>query len=525
MSGAVSGAMSGAVLQPQTLLIAALGGEGGGVLAEWLVQAAQRAGLAVQATSVPGVAQRTGATSYYLEWLPEPAPPGRQPVFALMPVPGRVDLVLASELLEATRMVERGFVAPERTLLITARHRVLTTAEKMAMGDGRLDDARLLDAARRGAQACLALDLQAIAQRHRTVISAVLFGALAGSGRLPWPRALCESVIRDGGLGVETSLAGFGEAFDLAAARLASATPGDAPAAADRPAPAAEGHDLAAIQALGEARLRDYQDEACAALYRQRIARLQQAAPPIAGASALIEAARRLALWMAYEDVVRVADLKTRPERLARVRAEAQAGPNDVVEIREHLKPGLEEIAAILPRALGERLRARARRPGAWAPKAVTLHTTSVRGFLLLKLLAAGRRWRPRSLRWAEEQAAIEAWLDALVAVLPRHAGFARALAELPRLRKGYGDTQLRGIAAYEHIVATRVAPVLASGGGPDDDAAQALRSAITAALADPEHQALGRLTGPLPADPRAPKPITVHPRVSRRPGTAAGPR
>ena len=50
--------------QPISILIAALGGEGGGVLGEWIVAAAQRAGLPVQATSVPGVAQRTGATSY-----------------------------------------------------------------------------------------------------------------------------------------------------------------------------------------------------------------------------------------------------------------------------------------------------------------------------------------------------------------------------------------------------------------------------------------------------------------------------
>ena len=54
--------------QVTRVLIAALGGEGGGVLADWLVQCAQHAGLVAQATSVPGVAQRTGSTSYYIEW-------------------------------------------------------------------------------------------------------------------------------------------------------------------------------------------------------------------------------------------------------------------------------------------------------------------------------------------------------------------------------------------------------------------------------------------------------------------------
>ena len=74
---------------PLAIVIAALGGEGGGVLADWLVQCGIRAGLPIQATSVPGVAQRTGSTSYYLELMSQPLPPGSpRPVFALTPVPG-----------------------------------------------------------------------------------------------------------------------------------------------------------------------------------------------------------------------------------------------------------------------------------------------------------------------------------------------------------------------------------------------------------------------------------------------------
>ena len=142
-----------AAAMPTTILIAALGGEGGGVLAEWIVAAAQRAGLRVQATSVPGVAQRTGATSYYIEFID--ASSGREPVFALMPLPGRVDVLLSSELLESVRMIERGFVDPQRTWLITATHRVLTTQEKLAPTDGRFDTQRLLAAAAAASQRLL----------------------------------------------------------------------------------------------------------------------------------------------------------------------------------------------------------------------------------------------------------------------------------------------------------------------------------------------------------------------------------
>ncbi len=71
--------MTTAAPRPVSVLIAALGGQGGGVLTDWIVAAAEHAGLAAQATSIPGVAQRTGATTYYLEVHPVAAPfgPGR----------------------------------------------------------------------------------------------------------------------------------------------------------------------------------------------------------------------------------------------------------------------------------------------------------------------------------------------------------------------------------------------------------------------------------------------------------------
>ena len=108
------GGMSRGARAPVTMLIAALGGEGGGVLTDWIVAAAASLGLPVQSTSIPGVAQRTGATTYYIEIYPEPwsALGGRRPVMALAPGIGDVDIVVASELLEAGRAVAGGFVTP-----------------------------------------------------------------------------------------------------------------------------------------------------------------------------------------------------------------------------------------------------------------------------------------------------------------------------------------------------------------------------------------------------------------------------
>ncbi len=494
--------------RPVSILIAALGGEGGGVLADWLVDSARGAGLAVQATSVPGVAQRTGATSYYLEFLPQPIADDASPVFALMPVPGRVDVVVASELLEAGRMIERGFVAPDRTLLIAASHRVYTTLEKIEPGDGRIDDEAIHDTARQLSRRYLSLDLQAIAATHHTVISATLFGALAGSGALPWSRDRCEAAIRAGGLGVPASLAGFADAFERAALAVAPDT-----------AVAAPPPELASILALGHARLADYQDVAYADLYRTRIDALVGSGPATAGH---VEAARQLALWMGYEDVIRVADLKTRRDRLARVRAEAQAGPDDIVVIRDHLRPGLEEIAAIAPAPIGRLLHrwVPAKRPIGTRGRGFALATTSITGFAALRLLASMRRWRRSSLRFAEEQQAIERWLAALARLLPADRGFGAALAELPRLRKGYSDTAIRGIGHYERIFAMWVDPMLSRLEPPTDEDTRRLRAAIDEALGTPP-SAADPIVAPAAREATA-RPIRWHARDIERPRGAS---
>jgi len=117
------------------IAILAMGGEGGGVLADWVVDLAEHTGWLAQTTSVPGVAQRTGATIYYVEMYPEAQAKtdGAEPVFALMPLPGDVDVVLASELMECGRAVQRGLVTPDRTTLVASTHRVYSIAEKTAM--------------------------------------------------------------------------------------------------------------------------------------------------------------------------------------------------------------------------------------------------------------------------------------------------------------------------------------------------------------------------------------------------------
>ena len=204
--------------RPITILIAALGGEGGGVMADWLMEAATASGFPAQATSIPGVAQRTGATTYYLEVFPVPKNKldGKEPVLSLTPSPGNVDIMVASELVEAGRAMQNGYVSPERTTLIASTHRIYATVEKMQMADGRFDSEKVVTAGGVLAKKAVMFDMRKLAQESGTVINAVLFGAMAGSGVLPLSREACEAAIRRGGRGAEASLRGFAAGYDIA---------------------------------------------------------------------------------------------------------------------------------------------------------------------------------------------------------------------------------------------------------------------------------------------------------------------
>ena len=208
--------------RPITLLIAALGGEGGGVLTDWIVSAAAHAGYPVQSTSIPGVAQRTGATTYYIEILPVQAAEldGKRPVLALTPGVGDIDVAVASELLEAGRTVANGFVTPDRTHVIASLSRFYAMDEKIAMGDGRFDQDRLIKVIRDFAKDALLIDMDALAKQSGSIINAVMLGAIAGCGRLPIKPEQFEAAIREDGKAVESNLRGFRAGFEAARANL-----------------------------------------------------------------------------------------------------------------------------------------------------------------------------------------------------------------------------------------------------------------------------------------------------------------
>src|SRR5262249_46522569 len=207
------------------------------------------------------------------------------PVLALAPGGGDVDIVLASELLEAGRTIGSGFVTPDRTWMIASTGRSYLVVEKMAMGDGRYDNARLVKAIETHAQRHVLFDMEARAKQSGAMINAVMLGAIAGCGRVPIPAGTFEHAIRADGKAVDANLRGF-RAGLAAVQKVVASRDADDVAADDR-------RDASALAALedtivmpaaardvvvaGVRRLAAYQDLAYARLYLDRLAPIRAA--------------------------------------------------------------------------------------------------------------------------------------------------------------------------------------------------------------------------------------------------------
>ena len=499
--------MTASRIAPIKIAILAMGGEGGGVLADWIVDLGEANGFIAQTTSVPGVAQRTGATIYYVELFPQAQAQadGARPVLALMPLPGDVDVVLASELMEAGRAVQRGLVTPDRTTLIASSHRVFAIAEKIVPGDGRVDEQALHEHAAASARRWVCFDMAQMAEQTGSLVSAVLFGALAGTGVLPFSREQFESTITRGGVGVKSSLAAFAAAFERA---QRGESPAPAAPVAVRPQPQPRDPEVAALVARvrhelppqaqdlaleGVRRLIDYQDPAYAREYLDHLAALRAVS---SDPQLLSETARHLALWMSYEDTIRVADLKTRATRFERVAGEVKLAEGQLLSIHEFMHPRLQEICETLPAPLGRWLAnsgAPRRLVERLTRKGRIINTTSLGSFLLLYVLAGMKRWRRSNLRHAAEMARIAQWMERVQAWARTNPMMALEVAQCQRLVKGYSDTHERGLRNFDTVMAAldRVGAAMTPA---------ALRELREAALAD-EHghklrEALARLPG-----------------------------
>lgn len=491
--------------RPIKIAIIAMGGQGGGVLSKWIIDLAESAGFIAQYTSVPGVAQRTGATIYYVELFPRSLmdKAGKQPVMNLMPVEGDVDIVIASEMMEVGRALMRGFVTG-KTTLIGSSHRDYAIIEKQEPGDGRRPTEQIDRIARKTAGRYVCYDMDSVARDSGAVISSVLFGALCASAALPFTREQFEETIRKSGKAVALNLKGLNAGIEAAGG---IAEPVSQPGQAEPGLPAHIDPALASLVAelrtvvpeaaydlafAGLAKVVDFQDVAYGRDYVDRLIEVRAADEAAGGQGkgwALTAAmARYLALAMAYDDVIRVADIKTRSGRFETFRADVKAGPDQIVHVKEFMHPRWQEICEILPRGIGRSLLDSKGWNRLTAPlfnKGRRIPTTSLWGFTLLFLLGRMRWMRRGSLRFSWEQTRIDQWFAMVVDLADSDYALALEVAGLQRLIKGYGDTHSRSLANFHRI--SRALPMLAKSG----DAAAIVRGLKAAALTDDEGASL----------------------------------
>lgn len=481
-----------------TLAALAVGGQGGGVLTSWIVEVAEANGWHAQSTSVAGVAQRTGATIYYVEMCPDM---GRTPVFALSPSEGDVDIMMAAELMEAGRAMIRGFVTPGRTTLIASTHRIPAVSEKIVPGDGRADAGLVRAALGVAADHLVAFDMETVAVQAGSVISSSLFGALAGSGALPFPKESYEAVIERSGKSAAASLRTFRAAYDIATGQVAPPVEGVIPPrgrAMQVPEALKAGWDrlaarvatlpapVAAMAEPGLAKVVDYQDLAYGGQYLDLLDQaigLDEAPWDFSAA-----AAKYLANAMCYDDILRVADIKTRSDRHARVRQEVGVQAAQVLHLTEYFHPRFEEFVTTLPAGIGRRLKSSRKAERFYTrhfDKGRRIRTDSMTGFALLWLVAALRPIRRRLLRHEGEWAHLEAWYRLALTIAPEDRALATEVLATRRLVKGYSDTHARGLSKFDRVIGA--VPMLK--GRPD--AADWLRRLRTAALADEKGEQL----------------------------------
>ena len=484
------------------LAVMAVGGQGGGVLTNWIETLARSQGYACQATSVAGVAQRTGATIYYMEMAPAS---DEQPVFALAPAAGDVDILVAAEMMEAGRAIMRGFVTPDRTTLIASTHRALAISEKTVPGDGVASAEEVRAAAEIAASRLILFDMEQTAVEQGSVISASLFGALAGSTALPFERQAFEAAIRGGGRGVEASLRAFDAAFEKASAGGVDAAEAVAPE--KKPAGKPRGADTLVsewerlvarmadwpedVRVMAESGLRkvvDFQDLAYGSAYLDQVAEVLKRDRADRDHRLSVEAAKYIANAMAYDDVIRVADLKTRGRRFARIREEMGTPDAAVLQLTEFMHPRAEEIAGMLPAGIGRKVEASPawmQRLDRWFNKGRRLRTDRSLPFMMLYLVGGLRGYRRRTLRHAIEEAHLEQWLERALACLDTDYDLAVEVLRCRRLIKGYSDTHARGLSKFDRVIGA--ADMLAG----RDDAAEWLERLREAALQDEKGEAL----------------------------------
>ncbi len=127
-------------------------------------------------------------------------------------------------------------------------------------------------------------------------------------------------------------------------------------------------------------------------------------------------------------------------------------GENVPLYVHDYLKPGMEELRGILPRALA-RLIPEPAHSKKGRGIALKIKTSGPFGWAMMRFLSSLKLWRLRSARFAHENAMIEQWLDAIRQAAHKDYQLALKLADIAVWARGYGETRDRGFSQLNKLL------------------------------------------------------------------------
>ena len=200
----------------------------------------------------------------------------------------------------------------------------------------------------------------------------------------------------------------------------------------------------------------------------------------------LADIARLMAQRMAYEDAIRIAQLKLGEVNEAGGALAARAA-DDVKKFR------LDELIDALPAVVADPVLGALDRLG-WLRKNVSIRFSANNRFSVrrLRIEAGLKRWRLFSVRYAKERIWVERWLHMIDRSLTKQPAAAMAIIETATMIQGYGDPYRQGVADW-HVIIDALAKPVFDGALALPDLAGAIAEARAAIMPDPRQSSLKR--------------------------------
>jgi indolepyruvate ferredoxin oxidoreductase beta subunit len=424
-------------VRPWSAIVCGLSEDRTLLVVDWLLLACREAGLVGQA--VP-LADATDLHGMYVEIAADAALEG---CFGELPW-GSVDLVVAGEHLELLRAIDAGFVDPDITTVVSSCRRAFTDVEQVVAPQHVLDEREIDAIAIARSLAYYAFDGHEVARWYGLPAAAqpgLLLGAVFGSEVTGLDEQCFQAAIDTLGIDADLQQAAFGRgtrlgrraggrvrrvrtAYQFTRRRRALVDHHSRREFEELVARAEQVVQLEHVPVLQEAifQLCEFQNSAWAAMLVDHVDAIASAERdllgelPAAHRSVVPDSIRSLAAMMVWPDGAWIANRKIRRDRLKQLRAAHGITRRERYDLVEYIPLDALERAASRSRRVPKLANSiDPHLPPLLQPLRVEqIITTTIRGALRLRRLAASSRNRAGSARERLELDSVEAWLQTI---------------------------------------------------------------------------------------------------------------